>query len=122
MAKPDAPQGGFFLAKIPYTKEARSPAFLVDQLQQRGMVIADIDRAERYLNFIGYYRLSGYFRALTDPADIAHEAFLPGTTFDQALDIYIFDRKMRVALSEALERIEVAVKAVISNTASVSHG
>ena len=45
---------------VPYTKPAKSPADLVQQLKQRGLAIADEARAERYIDNIGYYRLSAY--------------------------------------------------------------
>ena len=37
---------------VPYTKPAKSPADLVQQLKQRGLVIADEARAERYIDNI----------------------------------------------------------------------
>lgn len=86
------------------------------------MAIPDRAIAEHYLNFIGYYRLSGYFRGLTTPADLLHQRFRAGTTFQAALDLYIFDRKLRVLLTDALERIEVGVKAVMSNSGALTHG
>ena len=84
------------------------------------MQVADNAVAIHYLNFIGYYRLSGYFRALTDPADASREKFRAGISFQDALDLYIFDRKLRVLLTDAHERIEVAVKAAISNSAALT--
>ena len=86
------------------------------------MVMADAARAKEYLRFIGYYRLSGYLASLVDPADANRERFIAGTSFDGALELYIFDRKLRVLLLDALERIEIAAKAAISNEGSLSKG
>jgi abortive infection bacteriophage resistance protein len=84
------------------------------------MQIPDPAAAIHYLNFIGYYRLSGYFRAVTDPADGLHQRFRAGISFQDAVDLYVFDRKLRVLLTDAHERIEVAVKAVISNSSALA--
>ena len=108
------------MAKIAYDKPALTAAALVDQLRKRGLVIPDPARAIHYLTFIGYYRLSGYLRYFADPDDPAAEKFRDGTTFEQVLNLYIFDRKLRVLLMDALERIEIAVKALISNMASIA--
>ena len=48
--------------------------------------------------------------------------FHPGANFDDILDLYIFDRKLRLAVVDALERIEVAVRATLSHEMSISHG
>jgi abortive infection bacteriophage resistance protein len=118
----EAPQGGFFLSKIPYPKPARSLDDQVALLRGRGMTIADPEKAKHYLKFISYYRLSAYSRHYLDPTDANGERFLSGCTFDQVLELYIFDRKLRVLLTDALERIEVAVKASLVLHVSMAKG
>jgi abortive infection bacteriophage resistance protein len=120
----EAPQGGFFLSNAlkPFKKPALSLDAQVELLISRGMDVPDKDRAKHYLRFIGYYRLSGYFRFFTDPADPAREKFQAGITFEKVLDLYIFDRKLRALLMDAFERIEVAVKAVLSHEGATSKG
>ena len=84
------------------------------------MVFADSDHALRCLERIGYYRLSAYwypFRAFhSDPTcpdrRIRGDVFRTGTTFEDALRFYLFDKTLRLRLSDALERIEIAVRAV----------
>jgi abortive infection bacteriophage resistance protein len=118
----EAPQGGYFLSsgKLPYAKPPISILQQLSLLQSRGMEIADADQAHHYLKFVGYYRLSGYFRFYGDPADEKGERFVPGTTFQAVLDLYVFDRKIRVLLLDALERIEVAARAEICNTGALN--
>lgn len=115
----DAPQGGFFLSN---REQFQKPAIeVLDQiklLQSRGLAIPNIQHAEHYLKFIGYYRLSGYFRYYTDPKQV--DVFYKDATFERVLDLYIFDRRMRSLVLDALERIEVAVKAAFSHSASTS--
>lgn len=83
------------------------------------MILEDRPRAEHYLRFIGYYRLSGYwfpFQYRDDGPD--HDNFRPGTKFERVLDRYVFDRRLRLLIMDAAERIEVAARTAISNTLS----
>lgn len=106
-----------------YEKPALSTDDQIALLQTRGLTVQDAARATHYLKFIGYYRLSGYLRFFRDTAaNPQNENFRAGTTFENALDLYIFDRKIRTLLLDALERIEIAIKAEISNTALVAKG
>ena len=90
-----------------------------DLLTSRGLVIPDRNRLFHYLKFIGYYRLSGY--GLYYQCGDLHQ-FKSGTTFQDVLDLYIFDRELRLLVMDAVERIEVAVRSCITNTMSLHHG
>ncbi|MEI3846657.1 MULTISPECIES: Abi family protein [unclassified Microbacterium] len=92
---------------------------LVNRLTERGMVIPDRDRALRYLRHIGYYRLSPYaipFQ-MSRPDHLFHE----GTSFDDVLDLYVFDRALRLLVIDALERVEVAVRAALTDHMSTAY-
>ncbi|MCP3951091.1 MAG: Abi family protein [Desulfobacterales bacterium] len=67
---------------------------------------------------MGYYRLAAYFHPFYSEPDI----FKKGATFDDILGLYIADRKLRLLTLDALERIEVAIRAVISNILSIKYG
>lgn len=99
----------------PYTKPTKSPADLVQQLKQRGLIIADEARAERYIDNIGYYRLSAYMYPFLSAPKTAHQ-FKTGVTFDRVLRLYRFDKKLRVLLFNEIEKIEVAFRAAVVNT------
>jgi abortive infection bacteriophage resistance protein len=78
--------------------------------------------AAHYLTQIGYYRLSGYalpFQAKGTGPD--RHAFRPGATFDDILDRYAFDRKLRLLAMDAIERIEISVWASLSNAIALCH-
>lgn len=100
-----------------YTKPSLSVEKQIEHLKIKGLVFEDETRAERYLNTISYYRLSGYFLPFKK-----NDSFLPGTTFDQILQLYIFDRKLRLLTLDALERIETAFKAYLINEMSLVAG
>jgi len=105
------------------------PPITVDQqaqlLIERGLTCNDFPRLKRYLESIGYYRLSAYWlpfeQPATDPAKRNHR-FQPNTHFDQILSLYIFDRKLRLVVLDALERIEVAVRTAFAREMSLAHG
>ncbi len=107
-------------------KKFSKPPISLDQqvelLVQRGLRIDDREHAKHYLRFIGYYRLSGYFRFFARQDDPARERIEEGTTFEDVLALYIFDRKLRALLMDAFERIEIAVKAVLAHEGSMAKG
>ena len=95
------------------------------QLQVRGMDIGNEPAALSYLERIGYYRLSAYwypFRVWEMQQDaagspITHvrtDQFMEGTHFVDAVNLYLFDKKLRLIVLDALERIEVALRVDIA--------
>jgi abortive infection bacteriophage resistance protein len=113
----DAQQAGFLLPRVHFQKQALDISAQRALLEQRGMIVADPARAEHYLRFIGYYRLSGYwFPFQYRDGSTNHDNFRPGTDFETVLDRYVFDRRLRVLIMDASERIEVAARTAISNT------
>lgn len=109
--------------KQTYCKPALDIDQQIDLLTSRGLAIPDREKARHYLRFIGYYRLSGYFLTFrrkgtgNDP-----DFFADGAGFRDALSVYIFDRELRLLVMDAVERIEVAVRACLSNTMSRHYG
>ena len=83
-------------------------------MRERGLIVTDENSVERYLKFTGYFRLTGY--ALPFQRDYNRDGthtFLPGVQFSDILDLYTFDRELRLLVIDAIERAEVAVKATI---------
>ncbi|HEX6041423.1 Abi family protein [Longimicrobium sp.] len=102
----------------PYRKPALPPPALLAHLQRRGLLVADPAAALQALERVGYYRLLIYMRPLQQAP---HKRFLPGTTFQQVLDVYNFDRELRLLCLDAIERIEVALRASIVSAVAVPH-
>lgn len=99
----------------PYTKPAMSQVDLVQQLKNRGLVITDEARAVRYIDNIGYYRLSAYmYPFLLEPK--TNHIYKPGVSFERVLRLYRFDKKLRILLFNEIEKIEVAFRAAVVNT------
>ena len=104
-----------------FTKGYSSPFDLVQLLKSRGLVINDEQRAEAYIQNIGYYRLSAYMLPfLTMPK--TNHIFKPGVTFDNVLDLYRFDKKLRVLLFNEIEKIEIAFREAVANVTARMSG
>ncbi len=101
--------------KIPYNKPPCPNNKLLAQLADRGLIVENPERAKRYLDFIGYYRLSAYFLPYQSQKDL----FKDDVKFNDILSLYIFDRKLKLILMDAIERIEVAVRSTITNYISL---
>ncbi len=90
-------------------------------MQSRGLFIENATRTENYLRHIGYYRFSAYLHPLLATPKENH-VFKPGTTFNQALDMYRFDRHLRLLMFNEIEKIEIAVRSAIVNITSRETG
>lgn len=92
-------------------------------LEARGLHVPDHARAAHYLRHISYYRLRAYWMTLEAPAAPEQDhGFVPGTSFDDVLNLYIFDRHLRLLIIDAIERIEVAVRGVWALHMATRHG
>jgi abortive infection bacteriophage resistance protein len=92
----------------PFDKKATTFAGQVQLLQSRGMEVEDPGEAELWLGRLNYYRLGAYW--LPFEASHAPHAFKPGTRFSRVLEMYLFDRRLRLLVLDAIERIEVAIR------------
>ncbi|MCF6226034.1 MAG: Abi family protein [Xanthomonadales bacterium] len=94
-------------------------------LRGRALLVDNETAALDYLERIGYYRLSGYWYSFRDlvirqSADgkISHyrtNQFIPDSHFKNAVELYVFDKKLRLLALDALERIELAVRVDIAH-------
>lgn len=92
-----------------YAKPALTFDQQLDLLRQRGLTIPDAERAARWLQKVSYYRLSAYCLPFKNG-----DAFRAGTDFNDVAGLYIFDRKLRLLMLDAIERIEVAIRTAIT--------
>jgi abortive infection bacteriophage resistance protein len=102
-----------------YAKPFLSVPQQIALLRQRGLQITDEPKAEAYLRRIGYYRLSGYwypFRKSTQQngQTVVLDDIRPGVDFGTVVDLYVFDKRLRLLMLDALERIEVALRSSIA--------
>lgn len=85
---------------------------MLAKLIEQRLEVADPKLAEKYITFIGHYRLKGYWFQFIDPVT---KEFRGGTTFEMIQDRYEFDREIRALILEAVERLEVAIRSSLCN-------
>lgn len=93
-----------------YTKPFLSYDDQANLLESRGLIIRDREFLLEKLMNIGYYRLSAYWY----PFKISDsDNFKPNTDFDCIYKRYRFDRRFRILIFDAIERVETSVKALV---------
>lgn len=106
-----------------YNKPPLTYTQQVELLKSRGMTIPDENRAERLLANISYYRLSAYMLPYKkNEKGTIFNNFREGTTWDMVYDLYVFDRKLRLLVFDAIERLEVAIRSQIIYQLSHKYG
>lgn len=100
-----------------YLKPALTFDQQLDLLRQRGLTVRDPARALRWLQSVSYYRLSAYCLPLKDG-----ERFCPETDFNDIAGLYIFDRKLRLLVLDAIERIEVSIRTSVTYEIGHAYG
>lgn len=101
-----------------YEKDALTFEQQADRLIERGL---QADRAElvRRLEAVSYYRLSGYLYPFRQ-AD--GDGFQEGTHLKAVWERYCFDRRLRVLVLDAIERVEVSLRTKIVYHFAHTHG
>jgi len=105
--------------KASYSKLPTTFSKQVDQLQARGLNVPDKAKAEFYLSQLNYYRFAAY--CLPFEQDHTTHQFKTNTRFDDVLNLYIFDRELRLLVLDAIERIEVSLRTQMAYHLSHNH-
>lgn len=87
------------------------------------MIINDIPKARHYLANVSYYRLRAYWLPFELPAENdGDHAFASGTSFNNALSLYVFDRQLRLHIMDAIERVEVSFRGAWAHHLAMKYG
>jgi abortive infection bacteriophage resistance protein len=108
-------RAGFLFMANQYNKKALTIDEQITLLKSRGLNFSDETHAKHYLNFISYYRFSGYtisFEVNNQNGQRSH-TFKTATDLKDILKLYDFDRHLRILVMDAIERIEVAIRTQI---------
>ncbi len=92
-----------------YVKEFKTIEEQADLMISRGL-ICDKPVLEERLQWINYYRLSGYLYPFRQENS---DNYIEGTSLDVIWNRYCFDRKLRLLILDGIARIEVGIKTVI---------
>lgn len=98
-----------------YSKPYLSLAGQLTLIKKRGLQVADEAAAIDCLHRNGYYRLSAYwypFREIV--GTVRTDDFLSGSRFEDAIALYKFDKKLKLLLLDAIERVEIAARVEIA--------
>lgn len=106
--------------KVDFIKPARTWLEQLELLESRGLNVPDLERAQHYLAHINYYRLTGYWLPFEE--DHATHRFNGQANFDDVLNLYVFDRELRLLVLDATERIEVSLRAQWAYHMAHRHG
>lgn len=85
---------------------------LLALLAERGLQIPDIAYARHYLTTVGHHRLGAFYQLFYSAADKQFDTDIP-TTMENVVHLYSFDRRLRLLINGPLEKIEVALRALI---------
>lgn len=102
-------------------KSHQAPIDLNEQIENLislGLEIEDEGYAKSMLNRVSYYRLvKAYSITLKENGN-----YIKGTTFENIVDLYLFDMELRHILFSLIEHIEVYLRAVTTNNISLKYG
>lgn len=111
--------GYFFMVNRKYTKPALTINQQIEFLISQGLQISNQELAQHVLSTVSYYRFSSYLL----PFKLSHKNSSPRqfkkiATFEQAWQLYQFDRELRLLVADAIEKIEIAFRAALINVTS----
>ncbi len=106
-----------------YNKTPLSLSGQVGKLESRGLLLDDRKEAEKFLYNVSYYRLRAYTYPFQDNSEDGEHTFLrDDIRFDDIKDLYTFDRDLRSLAFCAVARIEVSIRARMTQIYSESTG
>jgi abortive infection bacteriophage resistance protein len=105
------------MSRVPYTKPHLTFEQQVQLLIGRGLEVQDRRAAILGLRRIGYYRLSAYWYPFRDVDENGQliDRFRSGYALDHVLALYDFDKKLRLLVMDAMERVEISVRVEVSH-------
>lgn len=103
-----------------YTKQPLDYPCILQMLKDRGLIIKDDNVASEQLKIMSYFRLANYLRPM-EQDKITH-AFKPNSFFDNAVNLYYFDKKLRALLFTAIQSFEIALRSKLIHHFSMAYG
>lgn len=90
------------------SKEFKSIDEQIELLRSRNLKFSNVEKAKNLLKECQYYRITAYRYpfVLTENKDF----FKDDVDFEEIWDLYIFDRRLRFLVIDAIERIEVSLR------------
>lgn len=105
-----------------YNKPAMTIEAQITKLCQRGLQITDKTHIMRDLEQKNYYRLRAYWLPFERMNKFGEHVFLPETTWNKVMELYEFDRELRLLILSAIERIEISARTRWAHVLSLKYG
>ncbi len=102
---------------ISYIKPHLTYQEQLELLKSRGLIVKDEQFAIIKLQHISYYRLSAYFL----PFQSTKDKFDEGITFETIIELYHFDKELRILTFSAIEKIEIFLRTSVAYNFSKNH-
>jgi len=105
-------------------KYSKLPISILEQIQklkQRGLLFHNENKAAHYLSNISYYRLRAYTYPFQDNSH-SEQPFVKEIDFEDIIQLYVFDRQLRLLIFNAIEKIEIALRTQIIYQYSLLYG
>ena len=92
----------------------------IEILEEKGLIIEDVDYAKEILFRENYFFISGYRHLFMRHND--KDRFIKGTTFDELYGMFVFDRMIRNIMFKYILIVENNIKSIISYQMSKKYG
>ena len=89
-------------------------------LRQRGLEIENEDKALDCLRSISYFRLASYWKPME--IEETHHHFRPNNRFEEVVQLYLFDKRLRSLVFATIQDLEVALRTRIIQSFSLPYG
>ncbi|MDE6269936.1 MAG: Abi family protein [Muribaculaceae bacterium] len=103
-----------------YSKQPLDHPQIISLLKQRNLLIADDAKAIEQLKIISYFRLANYLRPME--LDKTTHVFKPNSHFENAINLYYFDKKLRALIFTAIQSFEIALRSKMIHHFSLKYG
>ncbi|WP_186648912.1 Abi family protein [Fluviispira vulneris] len=85
------------------------------------MIITNEDFAQNTLKHINYYRLSGYWKIFEEKIDSENHKYHNNTSIERIVNLYLFDKKFRLLILEAIESFEISFRTIWAYTLAIKN-
>lgn len=103
-------------------KNRQEPATVdeqIENLKKLGLIINDEEKAKSFLNDVSYFSL---IKAYGLGLKKKNGNFYSGISFDEIVELYLFNANFRQAIFSQIERIEINLRCRVANYFSVKYG
>lgn len=93
---------------------------IINLLKSRGLVINYESEALEFFKRVSYFRLANYLHPMEK--DKVNHIFKPNSNFENAINLYNFDRDLRLLLFSAVQSMEIGLRTKMIHHISLKYG